>query len=121
MKIQSPRLASQHAQHTDMKLLLAEAHKNPGLVGGAKWPELGLPPTIIQGVKVWVERMVRVPGKKSSKHRVLCECPGCKQVLSVGRLHQHVCKKRERLSRQHDDTVIEQHKDDKAAVARWPE
>lgn len=93
LRIESPRMGGRHAQHTDMKLLLARAHDNVALVGGCKWPELGLPPTMVQGVKVWVKPMVRVPGKKSSKHRVMCECPNCTRVLSAGRLHQHVCAK----------------------------
>lgn len=29
---------------------------------------------------------------KRSDHRVLCECPGCREIVSAGRLFQHVCR-----------------------------
>jgi hypothetical protein len=88
----SPRYEGRHAHSPDMQILLARAHDNVALVKGNKWPELGLPPVVVQGIKVWVNPMVRVPGRKSSKHRVMCECPDCGAVLSAGRLFQHVCK-----------------------------
>lgn len=89
----SPRYEGRPAHTGDMQLLLAQAHGNMALVGGSKWPELGLPPVQVQGVKVWVEPFQRRPGvRKSSKHRVMCECPNCGHVLSAGRLFQHVCK-----------------------------
>lgn len=95
--IRSTRHEGWPAHNTDMMLLVATAHLASGVhvkfQGGSKWPDDGLPPTTVQGVKVWVKPIVRVPGRKSSKHRVMCECPECGQVLSVGRLHQHVCKK----------------------------
>lgn len=28
----------------------------------------------------------------SRPHRLMCRCPGCNMEMSVGRLHQHVCK-----------------------------
>lgn len=62
-----------------------------GVVGG-KLPKEGLEARDIQGIKVWVEPS-RPPanGRKSSRHRVLCQCPNCSQILSAGRLHQHKC------------------------------
>lgn len=88
--IQSPRPHGRHAQSTDMFLLLSAAHED---FFSGKWPEAGLKPIVIQGVKVWVKPIIRLPNcRKSSKHRVMCECPECKMILSVGRLHQHVCK-----------------------------
>jgi hypothetical protein len=64
-----------------------------GLRATQHLPKEGLPPQIIQGIKVWVAPAVaRADGRKSSTHRVLAECPLCLQVLSAGRLHQHVCK-----------------------------
>lgn len=82
-KIESPRYVGYPAQSTDMKILLGQ---------GKNWPDAGLPVQVVQGVKVWVKPIVRVPGRKSSKHRVMCECPNCNTILSVGRLNQHVCK-----------------------------
>lgn len=58
----------------------------------ARLPDEGMEAQILQGVPVWVEPIKRLEGKKSSKHRVKCRCPGCQKVMSVGRLHQHVCK-----------------------------
>lgn len=46
-------------------------------------------------VRVWVEPLLHRtvgPGVrlfKRSTHRVMCQCPKCGHVLSVGRLHQH--------------------------------
>jgi hypothetical protein len=61
-------------------------------VAGTHWPDAGLPARVVQGIKVWVAPKVVRPGRKSSKHRVMCACPGCGRVFSVGRLAQHVCK-----------------------------
>lgn len=58
---------------------------------GSKWPDAGLPAREIQGITVWVNPIVRVPGHKSSKHRVRCRCPSCGTEVSMGRLDQHVC------------------------------
>lgn len=82
--VRYPQYGDRPATNTDMLLILG-APKN-------KWPDAGLPVQVVQGVKVWVKPILRVPGKKSSKHRVMCECPTCYKVLSVGRLHQHVCE-----------------------------
>lgn len=74
-----------------------------GLKRGDKLPAAGMPAQQIQGYKVWVEPappplyhygryggpLIKV---KSSKHRIMVECPYCTQVMSVGRLHQHKCK-----------------------------
>lgn len=70
-----------------------------GLKRGGHLPDEGMPARVIQGIKVWVEP---TPGpkydacwgrpRKSSAHRVMCECPDCGKHMSVGRLHQHVCK-----------------------------
>lgn len=86
-----PQYRDRPATNTDMLLILGEIHQAT-FPGGKQWPDAGLPPTVVQGVKVWVNPIVRVPGRKSSKHRVMCECPGCGTVLSAGRLFQHVCK-----------------------------
>jgi hypothetical protein len=78
-----------------------------GLSPKSKLPLDGMPKRVIQGVTVWVEpftpkfRTVRrwngtafsdepVP-VKSSKHRILAECPSCRKILSAGRLFQHRC------------------------------
>lgn len=67
-----------------------------------KWPDAGLPPCELPAtdtsngtavnVTVWVRAIVRIPGRKSSAHRVRCLCPGCNRELSAGRLFQHTCK-----------------------------
>lgn len=48
----------------------------------------------VPGVRVWIAaratRVTDVWRGKSSRHRVLCQCPKCGAVLSAGRLHQHV-------------------------------
>jgi len=62
-----------------------------GLRPGEHLPAAGLPPRVIQGVKVWVAMSAAPTGRKSATHRVLAECPLCGKVLSVGRLHQHKC------------------------------
>lgn len=69
-----------------------------------KWPDEGVPPTMVDGIKLWVNprapKADRALGiKKSSTHRVMCECPGCGDVLSAGRLFQHKCVKKQRASR----------------------
>jgi len=61
-----------------------------------KWPDSGLAPVMVDGIKVWVNpanpKQNRALGiKKSSTHRVMCECPGCARVMSAGRLFQHKC------------------------------
>lgn len=89
--IKSPRPGQGHAHTADMVKLLSEAHQREVRKGG-HWPDEGLLPVTVQGFMVWVVPIERIPGKKSSRHRVLCECPGCGVVLSVGRLHQHKCK-----------------------------
>lgn len=76
----------------------AQAHdmmKKAGLPA-EKWPDSGLAPFMVDGIKVWVNpanpKMDRAAGvPKSSTHRVMCECPGCGRVVSAGRLAQHKC------------------------------
>lgn len=72
-------------------------------VTGGKWPDAGLPPRMVDGIKVWVNprapKADRALGvRKSSTHRVMCECPGCGDHMSAGRLFQHRCdaKRREK-------------------------
>jgi hypothetical protein len=70
------------------------------LKAGGHLPIEGMEPRIIQGIKIWVKPVPLIAifqkhagyGKKSSKHRVMAECPQCKREMSAGRLHQHVCK-----------------------------
>jgi hypothetical protein len=78
--IRSPRFPQYNAQSHDIHALL----------GVKKLPDEGMPERLIQGVRVYVKPIVRVPGVKSSKHRVMAICR-CNQHLSVGRLHQHKC------------------------------
>jgi hypothetical protein len=82
-----------------MKCFSRETNSLLGIKG--KLPAEGMPPRMIQGIKVWVnpakpKQIVDRWGKphivKSSTHRVMAECPHCAQILSVGRLHQHICK-----------------------------
>ena len=72
-----------------------------GLRPGGHLPPEGMPARIVNGVKVWVEpepmtrtfnRAAGIKVRKSSKHRVMAECPSCKRHMSAGRLHQHVCR-----------------------------
>lgn len=68
-------------------------------ITGQYWPDAGMAPRMIDGIKVWVtpraEKANKALGvKKSSTHRVLCECPTCGHVLSAGRLFQHSCTRR---------------------------
>jgi hypothetical protein len=62
-------------------------------LGVRKLPRDGMEPRQIQGITVWVTPAVTFAGRKSSKHRVMCECPDCGKQMSAGRLHQHVCVK----------------------------
>lgn len=57
-----------------------------------KLPREGLPWRKLHGIMVCVMPFEPRPdGRKSSKHRVIAECPECLRCLSAGRLHQHVC------------------------------
>lgn len=57
---------------------------------GSKLPVHGMSGRFIQGILVWVEPFQpRADGRKSSKHRVMAQCPMCAKNMSVGRLHQH--------------------------------
>lgn len=63
-------------------------------VEGNYWPDEGMSPRMVDGIKVWVTPRAPKAGagvRKSSTHRVLCECPGCGDVMSAGRLFQHKC------------------------------
>ena len=54
-------------------------------------------PSRLEKIEVWVAPL-RLPNPrrwKRSTHRLMARCP-CGQVLSAGRLHQHVCNKRGR-------------------------
>lgn len=82
-RIMSLRFPHRTAHNRDLLLLLGQA--------GTKWPDAGLPTTVVQGVKVWVAPITRVPGRKSSAHRVMAECTDCGAVMSAGRLFQHKC------------------------------
>lgn len=62
-----------------------------GVIGG-KLPKDGLAPRMVQGVRVWAVPFVEGRPRKSSQHRVRCECPDCGVELSAGRLFQHKCK-----------------------------
>jgi hypothetical protein len=59
-----------------------------GLHPTDKWPYMGVGPRMIGNVLVWVtpvsERM------EGFTHRCLCECPTCKEVVTAGKLHQHM-------------------------------
>ena len=97
--IRSETNPRRNAHHDEIRAMLGL-----GMVPMPKLPTEGVEPHIIQGIKVWVTPLMgpRVPRctsryqrpleGKSSTHRVLAECPDCGRVLSVGRLHQHVCK-----------------------------
>lgn len=99
-----PGLYHGSAQSREIRALL-------GLAEGEGLPREGMGSTMIQGVirhgaerditvpvKVWVTPLPeRTPDEakrqgKRSTHRVLCQCPVCGHVLSVGRLAQHECK-----------------------------
>lgn len=60
-------------------------------LGVKRLPAAGLPPQLIQGIKVWAEPLrgeKPVRGKRHT-HRLLAECPVCAKQMSAGRLHQH--------------------------------
>lgn len=83
-RIQSPRYPRNYADSRDMFTLLG--------VQGDHWPDAGVPPLFVQGIRVWVEPIRRrEDGRKSSKHRVKFLCPNCTKTFSVGRMHQHEC------------------------------
>jgi hypothetical protein len=79
--IRSPRYPQFQAHSSDMHVLL----------GVRRLPDEGMPERLISGVRVYVKPIVRVKGRKSSKHRVMAICK-CGQHLSVGRIHQHKCE-----------------------------
>lgn len=69
-----------------------------GLRPEQKWPERGLPVRRVQGINVWV--LSKDEAKQTKKfHRVRAECPHCGETMSAGRMHQHVCKTPQTLSR----------------------
>lgn len=85
-RIASPRYPSSYADSRDMFTLL-------GHDGESHWPDIGVAATVIQGITVWVEPIQRrEDGRKSSKHRVKFKCPNCREIFSVGRMHQHECE-----------------------------
>lgn len=98
MKYKFVRLGSpERADMSDMFVKL-------GLPHGHKWPAEGIAPMMMDGIKVWVKpanpKEDKAQGvRKSSKHRVMCECPGCKRTMSAGRLFQHKCVLKKRASR----------------------
>lgn len=62
-----------------------------GLAPKAKLPRAGIEPVIIDGIKVWVTPLEGdAHGSRRCKHRVMAECPRCGQVLSYGRMGQHL-------------------------------
>jgi hypothetical protein len=75
-----------NAQSSDIKAML-------GLTEKQKLPREGMKPMAIQGYKVWV-RPIDPATSRRHTHRVLVECKRCCDVVSAGRLHQHVCKKK---------------------------
>lgn len=97
--IRDPRCGNWPCHNSELMVLVANAVLEKDKVkiefpSGSKWPDTGILPVIVQGVKVWVNPIPAVkPPRKSSKHRAMCECPGCGQEMSVGRLHQHKCEK----------------------------
>lgn len=86
--LHDPEYPHRNAQSHTVKRLL-------GLLTTEKLPAEGMPPRIIQGIEVWVEPL-RPPrlyrSRRGCMHRVMAKCPVCGQILSAGRLHQHVCK-----------------------------
>ena len=72
-------------QNSDMLKLLG--------IEGTHLPVDGMPPRIIQGVKVWVTpKPALKPGlRHSATHRVMCECSLCGKHMSRGRLFSHYC------------------------------
>jgi len=65
-------------------------------------PKEGIQESIyVQGVEVWVDPFIPRTAKftdgvvrevKTSRHRIMCRCPGCGWVGSFGRLFQHKCR-----------------------------
>jgi hypothetical protein len=55
-------------------------------------PKEGMPPRLIQGVKVWVVPLVERPHlrRNFAGLRVRCSCPVCGKEFALGRLAQHV-------------------------------
>lgn len=68
--------------------------KKLGVVG-TKWPDAGIEPRMVDGIKVWVlpkaAKQESWERKHGCTHRVMCACPGCGMEMSAGRLHQHRC------------------------------
>jgi hypothetical protein len=72
-----------------------------GLEPTQKLPKEGMSARIVEGIKIWVTPYIptmsinRWTGKtvlvKTSKHRVMGQCPQCNREMSAGRLFQHVC------------------------------
>ena len=98
-----------NAQHPTWPAQSAEINKLLGLREKEKLPDAGMPVLHLpalqvdkdrnvvasRAVKVWVNPIVRKVNIRTSKHRVMCECPDCGMHLSVGRLAQHVCSTKE--------------------------
>ena len=86
-KILDPRWPQHHwhAQNSGIKILLGLRPEQP-------LPAEGLPAREIQGVKVWIDPLGEKQKQRRMTHRIRCECPDCGQKMSVGRLHQHICK-----------------------------
>ena len=72
----------------------AHAHDILKMLGVKRLPPEGMSMRVIQGIEVWVvaQRPKLPTERKRHMHRVMCHCPGCRLVLTVGRLHQHKCK-----------------------------
>ena len=68
-----------------------------GLRPAQKWPVNGMSDIYIVGIRVWVDALplLRPANSRRRPHRVMAECPGCKAVMSAGRLFSHVCKPRQ--------------------------
>lgn len=86
-----PGKYTRNAHSHDIKLML-------GLTVKQKLPNEGMPPRLIHGIEVWVaplaprisqDHIERWRRRYAKPHRVLCRCPQCGKVVSVGRLHQH--------------------------------
>jgi hypothetical protein len=93
-------VARQTRRGGDMKPMIrgsrgynAHSHELLAMLGVKKLPPEGMEMRTIQGIRVYVEPLVkRADGKKTSVHRVIAQCPQCFKVMSAGRMHQHVCK-----------------------------
>jgi len=79
--LKSSRHPRYFMDHYDVSRLLG---KNPG----NHLPDDGFE-LVHNGVTIKCEPIVRVPGKKSSKHRVFYYCACCK-FIPLGRAHQHL-------------------------------